>query len=144
MLHLTTPFGTRMLDVAIACAGLKMLMTLAATVTATILLIPLPLWKRLVLLASAVPIALFSNIMRILATGLCYYYIKGESGVRWAHDISGWMMMPLALILVGIELQILSWLTPERTEAEEDDRRSLVLPLLSGKGPGGKGPAIEE
>ena len=110
VLHLTTPFGTRPLDVAMACNGLKMLMTLAATVTATILLLPLPVWKRLVLLASAVPIALFSNIIRILMTGLCYYYIQGDNGRRWAHDISGWMMMPLALILVGIELQVLAWL----------------------------------
>jgi exosortase len=144
VLHLTTPFGMRALDVAMACNGLKMLMTLAATVTATILLLPMPNWKRLILLVSAVPIALFSNVIRILTTGLCYYYIEGESSHRWAHDISGWMMMPLALILVGIELQLLSWLAPARTEAEEDDRRSLVLPLLAGKGPGGKGPIVED
>jgi exosortase len=135
VLHLTTPFGTRLLDVAMACSGLKMLMTLAATVTATAIVLPLmdfplPMWKRLVLLASAVPIALFSNVIRILVTGWCYYYIEGDSGRRWAHDISGWMMMPLALILVGIELQILSWLTPERTGDEDDDRKTL-LPLLS-------------
>ena len=62
VLQLTTPFGTRPLDVALACSGLKMLMTLAATVTATIMLLPLPMWKRIVLLVSAVPIALISNI----------------------------------------------------------------------------------
>jgi exosortase len=135
VLHLTTLFGTRSLDVAMACSGLKMLMTLAATVTATVIVLPLmdfplPLWKRLVLLASAVPIALISNIVRIVTTGWCYYYLEGKNGRRWAHDISGWMMMPLALILVGLELRILSWLTPERTEAEEADRR-VILPLLN-------------
>ena len=104
VLQLDTPFGTRPLDVALACSGLKMLMTLAATVTATIMLLPLPTWKRLVLLASAVPIALISNISRIVTTGWCYYYIEGETGQHWAHDISGWMMMPLALVLVWLEL----------------------------------------
>ena len=79
VLDLTTPFGMRSLDVALACSGLKMLMTLAATVTATIMLLPLPRWKRIVLLVSAVPIALISNITRIVATGWCYYYIKGET-----------------------------------------------------------------
>src|SRR5262249_4605052 len=54
ILPLSTPFGTRPLDVALACSGLKMLMTLAATVTATIMLLPLPAWKRIVLLVSAV------------------------------------------------------------------------------------------
>ena len=112
----------RPLDVALACSGLKMLMTLAATVTATVMLLPMPRWKRIVLLLSAVPIALISNITRIVTTGWCYYYIEGKTqlgllswskdGLHWAHDISGWMMMPLALILVGLELQLLSWLTP--------------------------------
>jgi exosortase len=143
VLKLTTPFGMRSLDVALACSGLKMLMTLAATVTATIMLLPLPRWKRLVLLASAVPIALISNISRIVTTGWCYYYIEGERGTHWAHDISGWMMMPLALIMVGLELKILSWLVPEMTEAEEDDRKA-ILPLLTDKGPGAKKPREPE
>jgi exosortase len=142
VLHLTTPFGPRPLDVALACSGLKMLMTLAATVTATIILIPLPTWKRIVLLLSAVPIALVSNITRIVATGWCYYYIKSEAGRHWAHDIFGWMMMPLALILVGIELLLLSWLAPATTEVEDERKASLVL--LSAKGKGGGAPVGPE
>jgi exosortase len=170
MLHLTTPFGTKTLDVAIACSGLKMLMTLAATVTATILLIPLPGWKRIVLLASAVPIALFSNLVRIVVTGWCYYYIKGEAGGHWAHDISGLMMMPLALVLVLIELKLLSWLAPERAGDDDDDRKAILLlegnradrkvkvldeaelqrrrqnlrPLPGGKGKDGTAPPLDE
>ena len=138
VLHVTTPFGTRPLDVALACSGLKMLMTLAATVTATIMLLPLtgfPLarWKQFALLASAVPIALVSNMIRIVATGWCYYYLQGEHATEWAHDISGWMMMPLALVLVGLELQLLSWLIPEKDEDEK-----VIIPLLNiGKTPGG-------
>jgi exosortase len=142
ILPLETPFGVRPLDVALACSGLKMLMTLAATVTATILLLPLAAWKRVVLLLSAVPIALVSNMARIVTTGFCYYYIEGEAGQHWAHDISGWMMMPLALVLVGAELLLLSWLVPEGGEVE-DDRKNL-LPLLTGRGPGGKPPGVAE
>lgn len=133
VLSLATPFGTRPLDVALACSGLKMLMTLAATVTATILLLPLPMWKRIVLLISAVPIALISNMTRIVTTAWCYYYIKEETTLHWAHDIIGLMMMPLALVLVGLEIQILSWLVPERTEEEEEELKTFI-PLISGKG----------
>ncbi len=142
VLHLTTPFGPRPLDVALACSGLKMLMTLAATVTATIILLPLPAWKRIILLLSAVPIALVSNMARIVTTGWCYYSIEGKEGTHWAHDISGWMMMPLALALVGLELLLLSWLTPAADEGE--DGRKTLLPLLTGKGPGGKPEGIPE
>ena len=65
-------FNLKTLEVAQACNGLSMLMTLAATVTATIMLIPMANWKRIVVLASAIPIALVSNIVRIVATGWCY------------------------------------------------------------------------
>ena len=50
IIALRTPHGTKMLEVALACNGLSMLMTLAATVTATIMLIPLANWKRFVVL----------------------------------------------------------------------------------------------
>jgi exosortase len=137
IIWLKTPFGMRPLDVALACNGLRMLMCMAATVTATVILIPLPNWKRIVLLLSAVPIAMVSNMIRIVATGWCYYSIQGDRAQEWAHDVSGWLMMPLALVLVGLELAILAWLVPEVTAEEVEDRKT-VIPLLtdrkSGKG----------
>ena len=116
------------LEVAAACNGLSMLMTLAATVTATIIVIPLPTWKRIVILVSAVPIALVTNILRIVATGWCYCYIPGPTAKDWAHDIAGWLMMPLALVLVGLELYILSWLVPK--ESSSEDGQKVILPAL--------------
>ena len=98
-------------------------MTMAATITATIILIPLPTWKRITLLASTIPIAMLSNMLRIVATGWCYYLITGPKAKEWAHDLSGLLMMPLALILVGLELQLLSWLVPNRTAEDDDDQK---------------------
>ena len=72
VINLSTSHGVEHLDVALACNGLRMLMTMAATVTATIILIPLPRWKRITLLLSIVPIALVSNMVRIVATGWCF------------------------------------------------------------------------
>jgi exosortase len=134
IIWLKTPFGMRPLDVALACNGLRMLMCMAATVTATVMLIRLPTWKRVVLLISAVPIAMVSNMIRIVATGWCYYYIRGQRAQEWAHDISGWLMMPLALVLVGLELCILSWLVPEMTQEETEDSKAFI-PLLTDRGP---------
>ena len=132
VIHLSTPHGPMPLDVALACNGLRMLMTMAATITATIILIPLPTWKRITLLASTVPIAMLSNIIRIVATGWCYYKITGPTAKEWAHDLSGWLMMPLALLLVWLELQLLSWLVPEKTVADVDDQKR-VIPLINEK-----------
>ena len=115
---------------AAACNGLKMLMTLAATITATIILVPLPTWKRIVLLVSVVPIALISNITRIVATGCCYYWIDRAELPRRGHTtVSGWLMMPLALLLVGLELAILSWLVPTEDESDDDDRKLILKQL---------------
>jgi exosortase len=127
VITLGTPHGSKQLEVAMACNGLSMLMTLAATVTATIILIDMPTWKRIIVLLSALPIALISNVARIVATGWCYYYIEGERAKELAHDWSGYLMMPLALVLVGLEIWILTWLF----EADEDARTkpmNLVRP----------------
>jgi exosortase len=125
VINLATAHGMDRLDVALACSGLRMLMTMAATVTATVILLPLPRWKQIVLILSIVPIALVSNMARIVATGWCYYLFTGEGARHWAHDWAGWLMMPLALALIGLELGILSWLVPKESE---DDK--LVVPLL--------------
>ena len=135
VISIKTPHGPMQLDVAVACNGLRMLMTMAATITATIIVIHLPTWKRVTLLVSTVPIAMLSNIIRIVATGWCYYKVTGPAAKQWAHDLSGWLMMPLALILVALELKLLSWLVPATTKDEENDRK-LVIPTLNEKASG--------
>jgi exosortase len=137
VIQLTTPHGVIPLDVALACNGLRMLMTMAATITATIIIIDLPNWKRIVLLASTVPIAMVSNMIRIVATGWSYYFFEGPSAKQWAHDASGWLMMPLALGLVGLELRLLTWLTAASRDDEIDDRK-FVLPLINANAAGKK------
>jgi exosortase len=120
------PTGIQTLEVARACNGLSMLMTLAATVTATVILFPLPTWKRVVVLASAIPIALLSNLIRIVATGWGYYLLEGERAKHFAHDGSGYMMMPLALILVLLELLLLSWLDPDDELVKKEPAKPVL------------------
>ena len=104
-------------------------MCMAATITAMVIWMPLPTWKRITLLVSTVPIALISNMIRIVATGWSYYFFGGKSAKDLAHDWSGYLMMPVGLLLAGLELGILSWLSPT-AEPREDERKS-ILPLLT-------------
>ena len=141
VINLRTAYeGMERLDVAAACNGLKMLMTLTATITATIILVPLPTWKRIVLLVCIVPIALISNMTRIVATGLCYYWIEGPTAKDWAHDVSGWLMMPMALVLVGLELGILSWLVPTETECVRSRRTEVDVEPVEREESGSRSP----
>jgi exosortase len=132
IINLRTPHGMDQLDVARACSGLRMLTMLAATVAATIILIPLPTWQRISLLLSAVPIALLTNMIRIVATGWCSYLGLNK---QLAHDWSGLLIeMPLGLALVWLELKVLSWLVPD----EDDLDQKPILPTLSQRKSGKK------
>lgn len=119
--------GSTPLEVAQACNGLSMLMSLAASVAATASVLPMPLYKRLILMLSIVPIALASNILRIAATAWCYYYFGADVGSKYAHDAAGWLMMPMAMGFVGLELLGMSWLIVER--------RRVVDPFAAGFNP---------
>ena len=113
----------------LACNGLRMLMTMAATVTATMILIPLPRWKQIALFLSIVPIALVSNMVRIVTTGWFYGLNTDPTARHRAHDWSGYLMMPLALALVGLELLVLSWLVPREDQTVDDVGKSLLAHL---------------
>lgn len=101
--------GEVRMGVAHACSGLGMLMTFFALSTALALIAPAPLIDRLVLVASAVPVAALANVVRITATGLAYACFGKESDVpSFVHTAAGWLMMPLALGLLWLEMRYLA------------------------------------
>jgi exosortase len=93
--------------VAEACSGLRMLMVFFALSTAVALLMRKPLWERLVVCASAVPIALLTNLLRIVVTAVLYDTAGKEIAEAVFHDLAGWLMMPLALGFLALELKLL-------------------------------------
>lgn len=106
--------GGEKLEVATACNGLAMLMSLMASVTAITLLVPMARWKRISLMIAALPIAILCNVLRIAATAVCYETLGSATGKHIAHDVAGWLMMPMALALIGLGLAWASWLVRSR------------------------------
>jgi exosortase len=98
------------MGVAEACSGLGMLMTFFALATAMALIGNVSLSNRLVLVASAIPIAILANVVRISATGVAYHLGGKESEFAKMiyHDLAGWLMMPLALGMFWLELKFLT------------------------------------
>jgi exosortase len=96
------------LGVSEACSGLSMLMTFFALSTAVALVIRRPLLDRILIIFSAIPIGVLVNIARITVTGILYRTVGLEIGKVVFHDLAGWLMMPLALGLLSLELQLLS------------------------------------
>lgn len=90
------------LDVAEACSGMRLLMAFLALGVAMAYLHYRPIWQRLILLASTVPIAIFCNIVRVTVTGFIYVLWDPMYAQGFYHDMLGMLMLPLAFGLYGL------------------------------------------
>src|SRR6202011_3891061 len=98
------------MEVVEACSGLRMLTIFVALAVAITMVTQRPLWEKLVIVVSAIPIALAVNIIRITVTGIMYLTVGPEMADRMFHAMAGWFMMPMALGLLYVEFQVLSHL----------------------------------
>jgi len=91
-----------------ACSGLRMLMVFLATSAAVAVLTRRSLWQRLLIVASAFPIAILCNVIRITLTGMLHETAGHDAAEYLYHDLAGWLMAPLALLFLSLELWLLS------------------------------------
>jgi len=92
------------LEVERACSGLRIFIGIVALAFAYIVLMRPPIWERLVLLLSVLPIALLANAVRIVGTGVCYHWASEEAARRFSHDTAGLVMIPLAAGMFALVL----------------------------------------
>jgi exosortase len=109
------------LKVAEACSGLRMLMLFFAICVGAAFLLRCPLWKKVVIVISAIPIAIFSNVTRIAVTAILYEMARrwpthiSEETANWVfHNGAGWLMMPYALLLLLVLWKLLAILVVEQ------------------------------
>ena len=86
--------------------------------TAVVIVIRRPWYEKVLILLSAIPIALIVNIIRITVTGVMHKTVGHEIADRVFHDLAGWLMMPLALALVWLELRLFGWVLKDRIKPE--------------------------
>jgi exosortase len=117
------PDSTRTLNVAEACAGLRSLMTFISIGAALAFLLWSfrPLWQKLIITASAVPIAIFCNVMRVSGQGLLDRYVSRELSESFAHQFVGLIMMIPAFFL----LLAMGWIL-DRLLLEEVDEAKVI------------------
>ncbi len=64
------------------------------------------------ILLSAIPVALFTNVIRITSTALLYLaFPESEAIKHFVHDWAGFAMMPIAMGILWLELQLLQKIT---------------------------------
>ena len=109
--------GEVRLGVVEACSGLRMLMTFAALSVAAVFLLERHWIVKGLILVSAVPIALSTNILRITATGLANIWLEHYAGkadvLQFMHDFNGYLMPVVGLTFLVTELWVLRHLLIE-------------------------------
>jgi len=102
------------LEVAQACSGLRMMILFFAVCAGAALVLRIETWKKIVIVCSAIPIAVVSNVARVTVTGILYEMgrwwpnlIDPEAAQGFVHDWAGYFMMPLAMLLLWGEMALL-------------------------------------
>lgn len=101
-----------------ACNGLRLVTSFFVVTGLVALLIRRTWWEKLIVLLSALPIALLCNTVRLTITAIAFTRLTGQTWERIFHDFGGYAMMPLALAILIFELWLLTKLT---TVTEEEN-----------------------
>jgi len=112
-----------MVAVVEACNGLRMITAFFVISGFVVLLVQRRWWEKLIILASAVPIALICNTLRLVITAIAFTWIDSQRWEGVFHDYGGLAMMPLALGIVVFELWLLANLI---TESKVENGQTLV------------------
>jgi len=119
------------LFVAEACSGIRIFISVLALAYAYTALLNRRWWCKACLLVSVLPVAIAVNVLRITITGLLHAYAADETAQRFAHDISGWAMLPVAALMLAIVPWYASRLIVEAETANPPDLLSKALPTPS-------------
>lgn len=109
-------------DVAVAeaCNGMRMVVALALVAYAFVFSMPLRPWARVAILVMSPLVAIFANVLRLGPTVLFYGYADEELA-DFAHDVSGWVVLVVALGVLWGFVALCRWLEipiePEREAA---------------------------
>ena len=83
-------------EVAKECSGLRMLMGVCALAFAYVVLSRGPFWQKVLILLSALPVAVLANVLRVTMTALFFHFIENESAREFLHDAAGWLTFAIA------------------------------------------------
>ena len=91
------------------CSGLRSLISLTALGAIYAYLTNLSLLKKLTLFLTSIPLALISNIVRIVLLLLVAFVYGSEAATGKFHDFSGFLVFIVALAGLMIVWRVLSW-----------------------------------
>lgn len=112
--------GPIQLQVVEACSGLRYLIPLIALTLLSAYLFQKRLWKRVVLVASAIPLAVLLNGLRIGLIGVLVDRFGQGAAEGFMHLFEGWLLFVLSLAILSAEMWLLGKIGAE--SAPDSDR----------------------
>jgi exosortase/archaeosortase family protein len=114
-----------------------MLMLFFTLCVGTAFIMRKPIWERVLIVVSAPPIAVISNVFRITLTAVLFEIahqwpsvMSKETADKVFHDFAGLLMMPVALLLLWGEMALISKLLvqplTDRTLVIRETSRGLL------------------
>jgi len=88
------------LEVVEACSGIRSLMSFVALAVVYGYWVESRRWLRVVLVLLVLPIAVISNGLRVVGTGLLTYSFGPEAAEGFFHLFSGWLIFLTALVMM--------------------------------------------
>jgi exosortase len=107
-----------MIGVADACSGMRSTITLCALGVAVAFLSDRPLWQRIVMVASCLPIAILCNVIRVTITCYLHIFVSPDYATGQYHMMLGLLVLLLAFFIFSGVGWILNHLVVE--EEPED------------------------
>ena len=121
----SVPMGKWNFNIAEGCSGVRSLMALTLVSAVYAHLTQKTLWKKLVLFACSVPLAILSNCLRVASILLVAEYFSKDFAAKTYHEGSGFLFF-LAVGLTG--LAAVDWLLNQRGRRKVVIRRSQSVP----------------
>ncbi len=125
--------GFTQLQVVEACSGLNSLISLLVLSLLLVYFFKAHIWKRCAVVISAVPLAIFTNSLRIAVTAILYKYVGAEAAQGFFHGFSGLVVFLICLPLMLLWMKILEKLPPveykTRSKTSDSEERSSIRNL---------------
>jgi len=102
------------LDVEEACSGIRSLFSLLAIGVLYAQLTTKKLTPRLVMALAVIPIAIAANVFRVTTTGLLAHYLSVETAMGFFHQLGGFAVFAVALLLFFGFSQLMVLLSPKQ------------------------------
>jgi exosortase D (VPLPA-CTERM-specific) len=100
--------GFTQLQVVDACNGLRYMIPLIVLGMLLAYFFKATLWKRIILVASTIPLSIITNSLRIALTGIVYEQWGPALAEGFFHEFSGWFIFMASLAALFLEMWVLN------------------------------------